>query len=852
MRRMISYPMRIGRLATVWFCGLAAGMLAAQSVSWEPTGGTLAKGQVSTLSLVFENCEPKGEAVALPQTHGLDFGKPGVSRSSTFSFGGSAGERRTGRVVLSYPVRLSTENPVTIPSFKVETDAGEMVVPSVSFDVGEAAVARGVALSEVTHAQLTLPQREVWTGEVFRVAYQLALQRRLQPRLAGAPEWAGAPLVAEAWPEQPAVGEVSRDGQENVVITYETQASSGQSGEVTVNPVRQRVALATGRDLYGRPVYNQFFVATEAATMTVKPLPLAPEGFGGAVGKFSLQNKVVPEQVTVGEPITWTLELSGKGNWPMVSALPARRVSQDFEAVQPRAKKTMEEGKMFEGRLAEDVVLIPTKPGRYTLGPAEVVVFDPEQGAYVTLTTKPVEVEVLAGAARGTNGENGAEGTMPGFGGQGKIALPKNTPELPEAIPNDPLVAASEGEIPLPAADLFWRAAACALWPLLLWLGLAWRRARQTDPLRPRREAHRRLGLLLRRMGAALASGESEGEIRADLLRWQRETALLWRLKGRMPTAAQLPDAVWAVLWSETERVLYREETRLPEEWVRQAEEAWRNVRFPRQNPFRALAPRNLLPFFALVLLGVFDVGKIWAAEEVGAAQTPEQAYATGDFATAEKGWREAMDAHPMDWGTRHNLSLALAQQERWEESAAVAVTALVQQPQSTAVRRQARLALGKAGYAPERLGDLLEGKPTVAWVASRAPREWQNFLWQSGVIFAAGWAVVLLALYGGWGKWWSRLGAVVSLLALLNGAASLIALRVYGDWLQPSAAVVARAGTLYSVPTEAEVEQETAQVAAGTLVLVGKYYLGWRKISFADGQTGWVRAEFLEPVWKK
>src|SRR6185312_9494657 len=50
---------------------LAPALARAQSVHWDPPGGTLAVGQVSPLQLQFQNCDPKGTP-AIPDVPGLE------------------------------------------------------------------------------------------------------------------------------------------------------------------------------------------------------------------------------------------------------------------------------------------------------------------------------------------------------------------------------------------------------------------------------------------------------------------------------------------------------------------------------------------------------------------------------------------------------------------------------------------------------------------------------------------------------------------------------------------------------------------------------------------------------------
>src|SRR5690606_15049290 len=148
---------------------------------------------------------------------------------------------------------------------------------------------------------------------------------------------------------------------------------------------------------------EDYTTTSNAPQLDVRPVPTAaPRGCNGAIGKFELTSQVEPDQAVVGEPITWTLTLAGTGNWPDIPGLPPRDVSRDFRVVQPRAQRTPAEGKLFDATLSEDVVLIPTKPGSYQLGPITWSYFDPELGRYESITVAPKTVEVTAPAATGT------------------------------------------------------------------------------------------------------------------------------------------------------------------------------------------------------------------------------------------------------------------------------------------------------------------------------------------------------------------------------------------------------------------------------------------------------------------
>jgi hypothetical protein len=67
----------------------------------------------------------------------------------------------------------------------------------------------------------------------------------------------------------------------------------------------------------------------------------------------------------------------------------------------------------------------------------------------------------------------------------------------------------------------------------------------------------------------------------------------------------------------------------------------------------------------------------------------------------------------------------------------------------------------------------------------------------------------------------------------------------------QAESVIVARPATLRSIPTEADTTQKTSPLAAGSIALADKTFLGWTRLAFENGQTGWVRKDDIVPLWK-
>ena len=825
----------------------------AQSVRWDPPGGQLGFNQVTELTLVFDNCEPAGEP-QLPRVDGLTFGRPSQSsQTSIVNF------KMTQTFSLIFPVRPTKRANVAIPSFEIQTDKGSLRVPAASYTVGDATVgSSGLAVDDIASARLTTPKDTFWAGEVFPVVYNLNVVRRYFHSLATNIEWPPAPLVAEDW-TKPDPGESLVRGERRVISTQSSRAYAKQPGTIMVKPASQMVNLmvgSTGFGIFSAPTVEQRQVDTNPLELTIKPLPTAPADFSKAVGEFNFTSKVIPTAAAVGEPVTWTLELSGTGNWPDIAGLPQREVSNDFQVVQPKSKRIMKDGSLFDGTLSEDVVLVPTKPGTYKLPPVRFTYFDTKSGNYRTVASEPVTVTVGASAQpvqapAGSGAPVQFSINTPPATAPAAPVLPAAVPPVPpENLPRDPLAEPAQGFVPFPP-DYVWLVAAtpAAVLVLLVWGVLAALRSRQNDPQRLRRAARARLAATLKDLG-----GSSQPAPRSSLLRqWQQHTAALWEVPHAAPGTPLLHASVtarnrdaaahWAKLWSEADRALHSREQALPKDWQSRAESALLAVRVPGWPPFSLFATRNLLPFlFALVVL---------LAPVAARADAASEAYKRGDFAAAETAWSKAVDAAPAEWTARHNLGLALAQQDRWAEATAHWTGAFLLNARSATTRWDLALGLQRSGMAPPELVELSRGEGRFMFVRYATPGEWQLALVLAALLLALALILLLLQGYQRTGRWGKPVAMTTSLLAVLLAAAATLSLHAYGPLANPEAALVWKASTLRSIPTDADTSQKSSPLSAGSIAVAEKTFLGWTKLSFAGGQTGWVRTEDLIKLYR-
>ncbi len=888
----------VGRaLARALVAALLASPALAQQVRWSDPGA-LGAGQSATLELVFEDCSPAGE-VQLPRVPGLEItGAPSESRQFTM-----LNFRASSSTTLGYPVRVARRGRIAIPAFEVDTSEGRLPVAELELEVGEPRLGpRGPALEDVVSARLRVEQRRPYAGEVFPVQLLIDARGAAQLRRLGTPRWEGAGVAAEPFGErgvQPA-----RGGGRSYL--FSTLAMVPVAGRIELPPAQIDLELSTGRRtslFFSEQVQLQ--LESDAPELEVRPLPApAPPAFSGAVGNFALESTLVPDSVRVGEPITWTLRLTGEGNWPAGVRFPPRTLPQQLRVVQPKAERHFAEGELFQGSLSEDLVLIPTEAGELALPPLRFAYFDPHAERYRELEIAPPRVRVLPPAAAPA-----AQSPAPQAGAAGPLRAPARpgeadaapapaarergadavAPELPELrrLPgagDEPLLP---GPAPIPGrgrglAPLAAPAArGLALAPLAalatLWLGLALGRAAARDPGRAQRDACRELE---RRIRDVELASRAASACAPALLAWQHTARAALGAGAGAPgfprEAAQralgafaaLELDAWAALWAEADALLYGGSA-LAAGWCLRARSAAGQLRPPRFNPLRALEPQHLFArgaAAALLLLagaalaagsaradsgGARPGDGARALESSGAADPLLDAYREADFERATAGFLRRAQRDPGDWIARANLGLSLGQQGRGHEALAHTLAAFLRAPRRSELRWNLRVFARAAGAVEPALHALALGLGAGRLARLASPAEWQLGLAAGSALACLGAGLLLQRRFRGARPrgqigWPGAALAAGLALAALAGAA----LERYGALADPAAALLIEAAPLRSIPTEASDEGVSRPLEPGSLVRVRADFLGWRRIERESGEQGWLRRELLVPLY--
>jgi oxygen tolerance protein BatD len=178
------------------------------------------------------------------------------------------------------------------------------------------------------------------------------------------------------------------------------------AGRLTITPMEAEIARV---DFFGTAVRSQHVKST-ATEIEVMPLPREgqPAGFDPAnVGTFSLAGHVDRTQVATGEAVTLTLEIAGHGNLHKV-ALPAIPALEGWKKYDPRVTVTLDPASGVDGTKSAEILLLPSRPGRFTLPALTLDYFDPTAGHYARATTEPIQLTVTGGAQASEGADGGA------------------------------------------------------------------------------------------------------------------------------------------------------------------------------------------------------------------------------------------------------------------------------------------------------------------------------------------------------------------------------------------------------------------------------------------------------------
>lgn len=437
LRVLVCMPWLFALLALTAHPATAASRV---SVTLDPPSFAVDESAVLTITVTGD----EDAAPVMPRVPGLVINPFGQS-SSIRQVNGTV----TSIFARTYRVTATREGTFTIPPIPV----GNLATLPVTVHVGAAgtgsrapagggaAVAnpatganRGAAADEAAAVRaampvmkVVLPKSHLYVGELVPVQIKAYFKEGVSARLEGPLAAVGDAFTVSGLDKRPTQTEEAVAGVGYTVLTWNSVLGAIKSGSYPLGlelPVTLNVQLPGGDsdmasrlralfgtsspgsfmddsdfgNLFGRVVQKSVTLKPDATQVTVLPLPVdgRPANFSGAVGQFQIASDLTPATGTVGDPLTFKLTVTGKGNLARVST-DALQDSAQWRVYRTDSKVTTDDDSGLQGFKTFSQPVVPLQAGVLTVPGLSFSYFDPEAGRYVTRETQPIRVTVAPG-----------------------------------------------------------------------------------------------------------------------------------------------------------------------------------------------------------------------------------------------------------------------------------------------------------------------------------------------------------------------------------------------------------------------------------------------------------------------
>jgi hypothetical protein len=337
--------------------------------------------------------------------------------------------------VYNYTVMPLRAGSFTIPAQTIQVGGKSLKTPELKLDVVNASGSTGrpsragrpqqqqpIDEKQIAFAELIVTKKTAYVGEMVPVEIRLGFHSRVPARLTSPPEISGQGFTAQKMPEAQQKPEMVNGIPYNV-LTFKTAIAAARTGKFEIGPVTAKALIQLPRrfgptrspldlfnmdDPFADPFFRDAFdlrgeqreieLKSEPATLDVKPLPPnAPPGFSGAVGSFTIAADVNPKSAQLGDPLTVTTTITGRGNFDRVAA-PALEDDRGWHKYPPSSNFKADDDVGISGTKTFETVLSPNE-NKSAIPAFAFTYFDPVKEKYVTLRSEEIPVRIAGGTA---------------------------------------------------------------------------------------------------------------------------------------------------------------------------------------------------------------------------------------------------------------------------------------------------------------------------------------------------------------------------------------------------------------------------------------------------------------------
>jgi len=423
---------RILFLTPLAIAAMQSSFAASPSVTAVLSNSQPAVGQIVQLEIKISGAN-KAKVPESISVDGLEIHQTGQMYESSLSFG-FGGNEGSSSATYTYSVLPLKAGQFNIPPQTVRVGSDSLRTPELVLNVAQGS--RGSAgssqsgqtqvASKLAFAELVVAKKDAYVGEMVPAEIRLGFDPRAHGRLQEGPELSGQGFTTQKL-QQPRENLETIGGRTYQVYTFKTAIAAARPGKLEIGPVTAKAVVVLPRrpstsprtrprspfdlfnldDPFSDPFFSDPFGSTgertelpiqsETAALNVKPLPPnTPPNFSGAIGNFTMTADAKPKTVQVGDPITVTSTIAGRGNFDRMNG-PALEDERGWHKYPPSSKFKQDDDVGMSGEKTFEMVIAPNEK-KPAVPPLVFAFFDPVKETYVTLRSTAVPIQVEGGA----------------------------------------------------------------------------------------------------------------------------------------------------------------------------------------------------------------------------------------------------------------------------------------------------------------------------------------------------------------------------------------------------------------------------------------------------------------------
>ncbi len=353
--------------------------------------------------------------IEIPEVPGIRFHSRGQSSQINIVNGSYSSS-----VSNIYLVQASSPGKYTIPPIIVVADKESVQTEPIHFEVTGAGQTTsqnsGQKNGEKDNRVAFIRTSETgkhYSGEIVPVTIKAYFNPQYRTNINSLPVLKGDGVVMAPLSNEPEQTEELFEGKKYNALTWTTSFSGIKAGnhpiqlefDATVLVTKRRRATSpfAGNSLFDDSFFNSVFggaqqkpikVVSEDLHFEVSDLPSQgkPENFTGAIGEFQLKVKASPTTIDVGEPITLSIVIEGKGNFDRAEA-PVFPITTDWKAYSPTSDYSKPKNLPVGSKLFEQAIVAKVSDLK-EIPPLTFSYFDPTKNSYQTISSAPIPVTI--------------------------------------------------------------------------------------------------------------------------------------------------------------------------------------------------------------------------------------------------------------------------------------------------------------------------------------------------------------------------------------------------------------------------------------------------------------------------